>query len=124
MNEKEIRNFIVNELSNLEFKQCTKGFKYLCEAIYICIDDINALDNICKNVYPKIAFKYSEKSYLNVKWCIEQVITTMYNNTDMKVLCDFFKINENLKPSTKYIIYTIVSKYYWNIENNKNIVNI
>lgn len=124
MNEKEIRNFIVNELSNLEFKQYTKGFKYLCEAIYICIDDINALDNICKNVYPKIALKYNEKSYLNVKWCIEQVITTMYNNTDMKALYDFFKINENLKPSTKYIIYTIVSKYYWNIENNKNIVNI
>lgn len=42
----------------------------------------------------------------------------------MKVLCDFYKIKENLKPSTKYIIYTRVSKYYWYIENEKNIVNI
>ena len=119
MNENFIRKFILNELNKLNFKKYTKCFKYLKEAIYMCIINEDSIENLTKHIFPKIAEKYNEKSYLNVKWCIEQVINTMYNNTNMKVLCDFFKLQENLKPSTKYIIYTIVSKYYWYIENKK-----
>lgn len=111
MQEKEIKEFIVNELSKFSFKMHTKGVQYLKEAIYICIIEEDALENLTKNVFSKIALKYHEKSYLSVKWCIEQVLKTMYNNTKLDFLCKYFNIEENLKPSLKFIIYTIVCKY-------------
>ena len=56
-NDKKIFIFIFN------FKKQTKGFKYLCDTIFIyCIKDENALDNLTKYVFPKIAVKYNEKS--------------------------------------------------------------
>lgn len=110
-NEKEIVNFIYKELSKFNFKKQTKGFKYLCDTIFICIQDENALDNLSKYVFPKVATKYHEKSLYNVKWCIDQVIKTMYNNTEIKIICDYFGVDENIKPSLKFIVYTIVCNY-------------
>lgn len=111
MNEKQIKDFILKELSNFQFKKYSKEFKYLNEAILICIKDIELLDNLTKNVFPKIAKEYNEKSWYNIKWCIEQSIKTMYNNTKISILCNYFNIEENIKPSLKFIIYTIVCKY-------------
>ena len=111
MEDKQIKNFIHNELSNFNFKMYTKGTRYLEEAIYICIKEDNAIENLTKNVFHRIALKHNEKSYLSVKWCIEQVLKTMYNNTKMDVICNYFNIDENLKPSLKFIIYTISCKY-------------
>ena len=110
MNDRKIRNFILNELSQFKFRTYTQGFKYLCEAIYICIKDINALDNLTKFVFPKVGEKYN-KSALRVKWCMEQVIQTMYNNTSIEILCNYFNIESNMKISLKFIIYTVVCKY-------------
>lgn len=109
----ETKDFILKELSNFSFKRYTKGFKYLNEAIYLCIEDNEAMNNLQKRVFTNIAKRYNEKSPLNVKWCIEQSIRTMYNNTEMKKLCEYFNVNENTKPSLKSIIYTIVCKYEW-----------
>lgn len=109
-NEK-IMNYIHKELSKFNFKKQTKGFKYLCEAIAICIDDENLLDNLSKFVFPKIAEKYNEKSPYNIKWCIDQVIKTMYNNTKIEIICNYFEIDEYIKPSLKFIVYTIVCNY-------------
>ena len=111
MNDNEIKKFIYTELSKFNFKRETKGFKYLCDAIFICIKDENALDNLSKNVFPQIAKKYNEKSFFKVKWCIEQVLKTMYNNTKISIISNYFSIDENLKPSLKFIIYTIVCKF-------------
>ena len=111
MNDNDIKKFIYNELSKFNFKRETKSFKYLCDAIFICIKDENALDNLSKNVFPQIAKKYNEKSFFKVKWCIEQVLKTMYNNTKISIINNYFSIDENLKPSLKFIIYTIVCKF-------------
>ena len=63
MNDNDIKKFIYNELSKFNFKRETKGFKYLCDAIFICIKDENALDNLSKNVFPQIAKKYNDKNF-------------------------------------------------------------
>lgn len=118
MVDKKIENFIHKELSNFNFKMYTKGVKYLKEAIYLCIKEDDAIENLTKNVFSRIALKHNEKSYLIVKWCIDQVIRTMYNNTKMNVICNYFNIEENLKPSLKFIIYTISCKY---TNQNKNL---
>lgn len=111
MKERKIRDFIYKELSKFKFKKYTKGFKYLEEAIYICITDLDAIENLSKNVFPKITQKYNEKSSLHVKWCINQVVNTMYNNTEIDLICKYFNVDINLKPSLKFIIYTIVCKF-------------
>ena len=109
MDEVYIKKFILTELKKFNFKVYTKGYKYLKEAIYMCIVDEDALDNLSKNVFPYIAEKYNEKSYLNVKWCINQVINTMYNNTKQDIVSKYFNLEYNVKPSLKLI--TIVCKY-------------
>lgn len=111
MENKKIINYIHKELSKFNFKKQTKGFKYLCDTIYICIQDEDSLNNLSQYVFPKIAMKYNEKSPYNVKWCIDQIIKTMYNNTEIKIICDYFNVDENIKPSLKFIVYTLVCNY-------------
>lgn len=114
MEENKIRNYIYNELSKLNFKKETKGFRYLSEAIYLSIADENAIENLSKNVFPMIAKKFNAKNPKNIKWCMNRVIDTMYCNTRMKTLCEYFKLEKDQKPTLKFIIYFIVCKYYNN----------
>lgn len=111
MKEEDTKQFIIKELSKFKFQQYTKGFKYLVEAIYLSIIDENALDNLSKNVFPIIAKKYNEKSFFNVKWCIDKVIEGMYNFTDINIISNYFNLDYNMKPSLKFIVYTVVCKY-------------
>ena len=111
MNENHTKDYIIKELSNFKFQKYTKGFKYLVETIYLSIIDENALDNLTKNVFPIVCKKYNEKSFLNVKWCIDKIIESMYNNTDMNIICNYFNLDYNIKPSLKFIVYTIACKY-------------
>lgn len=117
MKDIEIKKFITGELCNFEFIRISMGYRYLIDAILICIKDPNAIDNLNQNVFPKIAEKYNVTSYIHIKWCIEQLIKTMYNNTNSKVMSDYFMLDEDKKPTLKYIIYTIVTKYEWKYEN-------
>ena len=118
MNKTEMKRFIVNELNKFSFNRYTKGFRYLCETIFICINDEEKMNNLSKNVYPIIAKKHKEKNSTKIKWCIEQVLKTMYNNTDNRIICNYFSIQENKKPSIKLVVYTIVCKYEWSNFNN------
>lgn len=115
MEETKVKKYIIKELLKFKFKRQTKGFKYLIETIYLAIIEPDRIDNLKKDIFPKVAEKYNEKSYLNVKWCIDRVIVTMYNNTEMKIICKYFDLDENIKPSLKFIVYTIMTKY-----QNKN----
>ena len=111
MENKVIEEFVYNELSRFNFKKSTKGYKYLAEAIIMCIKEENSIDNLSKNIFPRIAIKYKAKNANNVKWCIDQVIKTMYNNTKSDLIYKYFNIEENTKTSLKLIIYTIMCKY-------------
>lgn len=117
MKDVEIKEFIKKELGNFQFIRISMGYRYLVDAIFICIKDQNALNNLNQNVFPKLAEKYNALSYIHIKWCIEQSIRTMYNNTDSKILSKYFNLDEDKRPSLKYLIYTIVSKYEWKYNN-------
>ena len=130
MNDNDIKKFIYNELSNFNFKRETKGFKYLCDAIFICIKDENALDNLSKNVFPQIAEKYNEKSFFKVKWCIEQILKT---NLELKLT--FEKLIRTMKEPVEWngtfvvvgdylILQGRVRSLFFNFENRKVLTNI
>ncbi len=112
MEEKKVKEFISKELLKFNFIRCTKGYKYLKESILLCINNIDNMENLNKNIFTQIAIKYNEKSFFNVKWCIEQSLKTMINNTKISVISTYFNLDENIRPSVKFFIYTIVSKYY------------
>ena len=111
MGEYYIRKFIDEELSRFVFKKYTKGYRYLIDTIYFAIIEEDAIENMTKNIFPKVANKYKEISALHVKWCINQVIKTMYNNTSMKAISDYFHTELGEKPSLKFIVYTVVCRY-------------
>lgn len=64
MEDRKIKDFISKELSNFEFKRYSKGFKYLSEAILLCIKDINLLDNLSKNVFLKLQQDIMKNPYI------------------------------------------------------------
>lgn len=111
MEKKIIKEFVLKELAKFKLKGGSKGYKYLLETIYMCILNNDNLDNLSQSVFPVIAQKYKEKSANHVKWCIDKIIQTMYNNTDMKVIANYFGLDYNVKPSLKFVVYTIVCNY-------------
>lgn len=123
MEDEEIKKYIFEELSKLEFTKNSKGFIYLNEAIFLCIKNIGFVSNLKKNVYPYIVQKYNESSIANVKGCIEQAVKAMYNNTKTEIMQKYFYIDKNEKPSLKLIICMVMNKYEWNIRSKKEKIN-
>ncbi|MCI8518954.1 MAG: hypothetical protein HFJ51_02335 [Clostridia bacterium] len=111
MEDIKIKEYIFQELSDLKFVKCSKGYTYLNEAILMCIKDISIANNLSKNVYTVIAKKYKETSPRNVKGCMEQAINTMFNNTKPEILYKHFYTEKYEKPTLKLIIWVIVNKY-------------
>ena len=113
MEDIKIREYIFKELSDLKFVKCSKGYKYLNEAILMCIKDMSIANNLSKNVYTVIAEKYKEASPRNVKGCMKQAINTMFNNTKPEILYKHFYTEKYEKPTLKLIIWVVVNKYEW-----------
>lgn len=107
-----IKEYINKEMSLFKIKPYSKSYKYLVDAIYICILDEDAIENIAKNVYPKIAKKYELNSIYKVKWNLENAIDTIYCDTKSDIICDYFKIDIYQKITVKLFIYTIITKYF------------
>jgi len=105
----KIKKYVLYELKKFQFNTDTKGFKYLVEAIVLSIKEPDILENLNKNLYPKIACKYNQKGYLNIKWSIEKSISYMYTNTNSTVLCKYFNFVEDKKPGAKLVISTVVN---------------
>ena len=120
MEDEEIKKYIFEELSQLEFAKYSKGFTYLNEAIFLCIKNIGFVNKLKKNVYTYIAQKYDESSDDHVKSCIEQSIKTMYNNTKPEKLQEYFYLKKYEKTSLKLIICMVMNKYEWNIRKQKS----
>lgn len=112
MKKDNIMKYIEKEMSLFKIKPYSKGYKYLTDAIYICISNEDAIENIAKNVYPKIAKKYGLDSIYKVKWNLENAIETIYYDTNSDVICNYFKIDICQKITVKFFIYTVISKYF------------
>ena len=104
------KEFIIQQLNKFRFNQNSKAFGYLVETLLIAIMFRNDVDNIEKNIYVKVAKRYKTKA-INVKWSIEKLITSMYLNTNSKIICEYFNFYEERKPTTKCLINTIIDKY-------------
>lgn len=111
MEKNKIKIYIFKELSNLKFKKETKGFRYLVDAIYLTILDDELIENLTQKLYKKIAKHYEIENSKRIKWCIEETINSMYRNTKQYKINQYFNLENNEKPTPKFVIYTIACKY-------------
>lgn len=112
MDTEEIKKYINKELKQFKLKQYSKGYKYLAEAIYICIFNEDAIENMSQNVYPRVAQKFKVKNTKRIKWTLENAINTIYRDTEINKICKYFDIDIEQKLTVKFFIYTIISKYF------------
>ena len=111
MDDTRIRMYILKELSKLRFSLHNKGGMYLIDAIFICIKDERAIENLNQNVYSVIADKYHAKTMLTVKAVMQHSIETMYRNMEEAKVKKYFYLETYEKPTLKRVIGTVVFKY-------------
>lgn len=84
-NEKVIRKFIFSEISNMGYNIKHKGTKYIIESINYIYESNNMdlLDNLERNVYVYIAYKY-KKSINNIKTNIIRATNYIPTNNSLE----------------------------------------
>lgn len=113
-----LRAKIANELYYLGFKSYHKGTGFMIESILIVYQhDAHLCDNFEKNIYPLVAEKFNTNT-ANVKSDIIKSINCMYAECEQKKLQKYFHFSTDFRPTTKMIIYTIVSNIAQQAEKN------
>ena len=111
MSKKNIDNYIDTELNKFKFNKTSLGYRYLKIAIKYGIQDDLLIENLINRLYEKI-----EKELIidkkRIKWNIEKSIETMFINTDIKYVTNYFYIEEYEKVTPKLFITTIVENYF------------
>lgn len=101
---------VAKELEYIGYKFKYKGTHYLLESILQMIENKNTMvDNLQTCVYPIVAEKYS-KTTLNIKSSINKATECMYYECDAKRLENYFKCGQDVKPTVKQVIFTIINK--------------
>lgn len=106
---KNIKARIIHELYYIGFKPYHKGTGFMAESIYMVYQkDAHLCDNFEKNIYPMVAAKYNTTT-TNVKSDIIKSINSMYAECELSKLQKYFHFSTDFRPTTKMIIYTVIS---------------
>ena len=111
--DKEKRNLEKNirkELLYLGYDISLKGTRYLIDVIeYVAKLQQEDINSLIKDVFPVIAKRYKITPH-NLKCSINRANTSMYFNCEERKLKEYFSVDEDIKPTTKMIILTIINK--------------
>lgn len=106
------KNQIFTELKSIGYDINYKGTRYLAEAILqMYINNNSISDNLQKDIYPLIS-KLHNKTVNNIKCNINNATECMYYTCDSKKLKTYFSFFDDVKPTTKTVIYTILNKIF------------
>lgn len=103
---------ITDELSYIGYNPAHLGTKYIRECILEIYKTNNShsLCNLEKYLYPKVGCMHN-KSVQNIKINITKATDSMYLESDMNVVKDYFHFSDNKrKPTPKIVISTILNK--------------
>lgn len=104
------KNKVVKELEYIGYKFKYKGTHYLVDTIMqIYKSQNNMVDNLQTGIYPVIAKKY-HKTIFNIKSSITKATESMYYECDSKKLESYFKFANDVKPTVKQVIFTVINK--------------
>lgn len=105
--KEEERYRIEKELEKFEFNKFSKGYRYLVDCLICLLEFPDTIDNIERDLYPKVASQYKDITYLNVKWSITKTLNTMYRYSDNETICQYFHLDKIRKPSNKMFLHTV-----------------
>lgn len=104
------RKAIIKELEYINYNTDYKGTNYLIDTILQVYRNRNLImENLQKDVYPIISEIY-KKSVNTIRCNIRHATECMYCECDIKKLNEYFGIIDDERPSTKDVIYTVLSK--------------
>ena len=106
----EKKHQIIKELKSIGYNPKYKGFKYLVDSIllsYIYQDEM--INNLQGIIYPIISKKYNI-SVQNIKNNIINATSNMYYECDIEKLKAYFSFYDDIKPTVKEVISTVVNK--------------
>lgn len=104
------KDSISAELEFIGYKFKYKGTHYLRDTIMQLYNDDNTMvDNLQTVIYPIVGKKY-DKTVYNVKSSISKATDHMYCECDSTRLKDYFRLTNDVKPTVKQVIFTIISK--------------
>lgn len=110
-NDKMINKRIEKEIQHLGYNMTHNGTIYLFEAIKLLANNQELVEtnNLNKDIYPILAKKYN-KTVHNIKCNINKATEYMYYECEDRVIKEYFRFQDNKKPTPKLIISTIYSK--------------
>ena len=85
-----------------------KGTQYLIKSIEYVYNNNIEIENLEKEVYPKVALMCNEKVH-NIKCRINRATDHMYYNCSIDKIKKYFCFDIDAKPKIKTIINTIIS---------------
>ena len=105
------RKEIIKELEYIRYNLDYKGTNYLIDTILqVYINEkLMIVDNLQNDVYPIIA-NIHRKSINTIRCNIRHATECMYCECDMKKLKEYFGLMEDEKPTTREVVYTVLSK--------------
>lgn len=105
------RRAIIKELEYIRYNLEYKGTNYLIDTILQVYKNskLMLINNLQNDIYPIIANMYN-KSVNTIRCNIRHATECMYCECDIKKLNEYFGIIDDERPTTKDVIYTVLSK--------------
>lgn len=108
--KKDLEKNIRRELLYLGYDISLKGTRYLIDVIeYVAKLQQEDVNSLIRDVFPVIAKRYKINPH-NLKCSINRANTSMYFNCEERKLKEYFSVDEDIKPTTKMIILTVINK--------------
>ena len=114
-NEVNLERKLFTMMNLLGIPSHLSGYKYIKDAITICIDNNYEVPTVSKNLYPEIAAKY-EKKDSQVERSIREAINKCIDRADSEILFLIFGYtidSEKARPTNKAFIAQLVN--FWKI---------
>ncbi|MCI8621234.1 MAG: hypothetical protein HFJ50_05840 [Clostridia bacterium] len=107
----ERKRKVIQELEYIGYEFKYNGTHFLVDTIlemYVQYNN-NMVDNLQSDIYPIVAKKYNKTVY-NVKTSIGKATDCMYFNSNADKIIDYFNFPEDMKPTPKQVVFTIINK--------------
>lgn len=110
---KEIKNILMQ----LGFTPNLRGYKYLCTAVNLTLQDTNLINNVTTQLYPTVAILHGDKTSC-VERSIRHAIKVSYNSKKLYEINNVFAytiLSPNEKPTSSQLISLLVEKIFINL---------
>ncbi len=102
-----IENRIKEEMQKMGFEMKNKGDYLILNVIKYIKQNENIGNNLERDIYPRIA-TINNVSKEQIKWNINSSINSAYCSS-YKIMCDYFNASNLEKPTSKFIISTLLN---------------